>query len=197
MLGNDVVDLRDPESRPVSPRFDARVFCDAERRALDASRDRHRQRCRLWAAKEAAYKAVVARHAETIFSPPRFRVDLDEDASSGGVETPAGPVGVRVTERDGAVHAVACDEGSDALFEMTRLDAPGEGATHSAGDAPGLAVRRFATERIARSLALDPSSLEIRKRGRVPELWVEGRRHAALSLSHHGGVVGFACEVTR
>ena len=41
MIGNDVVDLSDPESAPAAlhPRFDARAFCEAERERLAASRD--------------------------------------------------------------------------------------------------------------------------------------------------------------
>ena len=53
----------------------------------------------------------------------------------------------------------------------------------------------------ARSLAValsrDPSELEVRKCGRIPELWIAGRRAGKLSLSHHGSVVGFAWEAPK
>jgi len=53
-----------------------------------------------------------------------------------------------------------------------------------------------ALRRLAETLGVDPADLEIRKRGRVPELCRRGRPAAAdLSLSHHGAVVAFACEL--
>ena len=44
MLGNDVVDLADPETRRAAlhPRFDARAFAPRERAALAAASDRQR-----------------------------------------------------------------------------------------------------------------------------------------------------------
>ena len=54
MVGNDVVDLGDAETRggPSHPRFDARVFAPAELAALAASAAPNRLRWSLWAAKE-------------------------------------------------------------------------------------------------------------------------------------------------
>ncbi|MGH7855988.1 MAG: 4'-phosphopantetheinyl transferase family protein, partial [Candidatus Binatia bacterium] len=78
MVGNDVIDLRDPETAPGSqhPRFDARVFAPAERALLGASTDARRLRWILWAAKEAAYKVARKIDARAVFSPRRFVVDL-------------------------------------------------------------------------------------------------------------------------
>ena len=58
LVGNDVVDLHDPQSQPeaLHPRFDARVFSLGEREALGASSSPHSLRWSLWAAKESAYK---------------------------------------------------------------------------------------------------------------------------------------------
>jgi hypothetical protein len=55
-------------------------------------------------------------------------------------------------------------------------------------------VRTFACGQLASALGCDEGALEIRKRGRVPELWLH-REHLPfdLSLSHHGAVVAFAC----
>lgn len=190
LLGNDVVDLRDPEARPVDPaRFDARVFHDAELADLDACGDRESRRWRLWAAKEAAYKALVRRDPATVFSPARFRFD-----PRGFVETPAGRLPVRLCEQDGAVHAVVDGGGDGSAREeatrvagMTRVLLPEADA-----QAPGREVRRFACREIARALGVDASRLEIGRRGRVPELRLDGRATGLLSLSHHGGVLGFA-----
>ena len=56
MVGNDVVDLRDPESaaETLHPRFDKRVFSVREREAMAESRDAARLRWKFWAAKESA-----------------------------------------------------------------------------------------------------------------------------------------------
>ena len=77
MLGNDVVDLRDPETHTRHPSFDARVFTETERRSLDASPDPHAMRQMLWAAKESAYKAARRRDPRVVFSPIRFETVLD------------------------------------------------------------------------------------------------------------------------
>ena len=60
MVGNDVVDLRDPDVDPstLHPGFDGRVFCRDELESLEASPDPVCQRWRLWAATEAAYTLV-------------------------------------------------------------------------------------------------------------------------------------------
>jgi hypothetical protein len=201
MVGNDVVDLRDGEATPVdAARFDARVFCEAERRALAASTQPSSERWRLWAAKEAAYKATVQHDPATVFSPSRFRVRLADasaeagtGARSGLVETPAGTLPVRVVERDGAVHAVAGVDPRRARAAMTRVSADAITATNT----PGALVRHFATRSLAVALSRDPSELEVRKCGRIPELWIAGRRAGKLSLSHHGSVVGFAWEAPK
>ena len=74
MVGNDIVDLRDPESRSESlhPRFDTRVFSARERARIAASAEPERLRWKLWAAKEAVYKLVRKLVATTVFSPQRF-----------------------------------------------------------------------------------------------------------------------------
>ena len=81
MIGNDVVDLLDPESLPetLHPRFDTRVFTAREREAIAASPgdDAARARWKLWAAKEAAYKLARKRRPATVFSPHRFAVEVD------------------------------------------------------------------------------------------------------------------------
>jgi hypothetical protein len=200
MVGNDVVDLRDGETRPLDPaRFDARVFCETELRGLARGADRGRQRWRLWAAKEAAYKAAVREDPATVFSPVCFRVHLDgpgpggrgDPEREGWVEMPGGVVPVRVSEQAGAVHAVV-GSGSGTLAAAMRVSPGDPGPAALAAE-----TRRFARRRIARALGAGPADVEIRKRGRLPELWIGGRCAGPLSLSHHGSVVGFAWELPR
>jgi len=76
MLGNDVVDLGDPESRAGArhARFDARAFDRTERALIATSPRGEHERWRLWAAKESAYKAARKEDPCTVFSPQRFAV---------------------------------------------------------------------------------------------------------------------------
>ena len=77
MLGNDVIDLRDPETWPGAchPRFDRRVFTPAECATIAASPRPAMTRWVHWAAKESAYKAARRQRPATIFAPRRFGVD--------------------------------------------------------------------------------------------------------------------------
>ena len=196
MVGNDVVDLRDPDTAPgsTSLRFDARVFCEEELDSLASSPSRVRRRWRLWAAKEAAYKLCVKRDPTTVFAPSRFRVRLAEGAREASVQTPCGVVRVRLREEDDHLHAVATTAPAGEIVSGAgRIAAARPGL--SQGDDPSAAVRRFALDRLARRLAVRPGTLEIRKCGRVPVLWQAGAPAAGdLSLSHHGGAVAFAYE---
>ena len=197
MVGNDVVDLRDADaSDAMRPRFDARVFCDEELQALDAAPDRALARWTRWAAKEAAYKAAKRVDAEVVFSPARFRTDLEVSADGealGRVETPVGALPVVVRACEGAVHAVVGCAEEEAICDVTRL--PEAELDANDARAPSRAVRLLATQRVAARLGVDAQCVEVRRRGRIPELWIDGERRAelSLSLSHHGAVVGFAC----
>ena len=74
LVGNDVVDLHDSESRPgaLHPRFDVRVFTPDEREALSAAA--YPLRWTLWAAKESAYKVAKKLDPTVRFLPRDFVV---------------------------------------------------------------------------------------------------------------------------
>ncbi len=189
MVGNDVVDLADLEvcNGPAHPRFDARVFAPAERRALEAGGAPNRLRWTLWAAKEAAYKLAVKRDPNVIFAASRFVVKLDR-ALHGEVEHPGGRVAVTLATRGDAVHAVARDAAAPEI--VTGL-ASWAGATDASD-----AVRRLAVRDVAARLGVRESDLRIGRRGRIPTLSLRGSdRPLDLSLSHHGRYVAFACEI--
>lgn len=198
MVGNDVVDLRDPESAPetLHPRFDTRVFGESERAAIAASEDSGRLRWKFWAAKEAAYKLARKLLPTTIFAPARFEVSLS-DADTGTVTHGDARYRVAFTENEGALHAVATladDDKGEVLAGWRRL-AVGE---IESGDpeAPSRAVRELLCERVAARLGVKPEELEVRRRGRIPYLWLNGKPAPVdLSLSHHGGWLAFACEL--
>ena len=198
MVGNDVVDLYDPESRSehLHPRFDTRVFTARERALIGDSREPARVRWKLWSAKEAAYKLLRKRMPTTVFSPPRFEVEL---VPPHGARVVHGqdqiPVGYE--ENAGAVHAVAASPTGRAAAVLSgwRRFALAEAEPDDA-EAPSRAVRALLCQRVAERLGVDPAELEVRRRGRVPFLWVSGCPAAVdLSLSHHGDWLGFACEI--
>src|SRR5574337_2138325 len=76
MVGNDVVDLADPQCLPLGthPRFDQRVFAQSELRLIHASATPAWMRWMLWAAKESAYKILRKQDPAMTFAPRRFVV---------------------------------------------------------------------------------------------------------------------------
>jgi len=198
VIGNDVVDLGDPETRPGArhPRFDARVFDRAELALLAGSGAPERLRWILWAAKEAAYKVARKLDPRAAFAPARFGVRLDAGLR-GRVEHAGRALPCLVRAGPDSVHAVAADAELDPerlLLGEARLGEAGAGG----GAEPGLAVRRLAIARLARHLRAAPAELAIARRGRIPELLRRGEATGLdLSLSHHGELVAFACQVDR
>ncbi len=189
-VGNDVVDLADPETQPeaLHPRWVERVFTDAERRALDASPARHRLHWALWAAKESGYKALRRLDPGAVFSPCAFEVELEvpreERAACRGVVRHRGATFALEVRLDAEyVHAIATAPGTGRLVAQVER-ARGE---------PGSAIRTAAAAALAETLGLDVAGLQLT--GRPPVV----RRGAtplavALSLSHHGRFVAFAFQ---
>lgn len=183
MIGNDVVDLADPEAREAAlhPRFDARAFASAERELLARAADATRLRWALWAAKEAAYKAARQLDPGVRFHPREFVVE------GGSVRNGALRFLFRVREAEGALHAVA-------------VPAPGAPGSARAGvvklrceDEAGSAARRLALRSAAHLLGVAAGELAIVREGRRPKLLLSGRPAGlALSLSHHGRFAAFA-----
>ena len=77
MVGNDVVDIADTRRRARHVGFDARVFSDRERRAIEGDDDHEARRWAHWAAKESAYKVAKRRDPDAIFSPVKFSAEFD------------------------------------------------------------------------------------------------------------------------
>jgi phosphopantetheinyl transferase (holo-ACP synthase) len=197
MLGDDVIDLHDPETAwgAQHPRFDSRVFGVEERAAVAAAPDvesARRIRWSLFAAKEAALKLVRRLDPSTPFVPRRFAVTLGP-AGRARVRHGERAIDVAIDERSGALHATATLAGDGPAAVLADV------ALHDGGArGEGEAARALACERIARRLAVDPARLGIARLGRAPTLLLDGRPlEAALSLSHHGRFVAFGCRLSR
>jgi phosphopantetheinyl transferase (holo-ACP synthase) len=192
VVGNDVVDLRDPESdaSTLHPRWDARVFNRAEQRQLSEQGRSSSLRWKLWAAKEATYKLVRKLDAQIVFSPPKFEVQLGREGqahvSFGSMRFP-----VRLMAAADGIHAIAREPSDDeqSIISGHRRIGPVADAA-----APGREARVLAVTQIAAALAADPGEFEVRRERRIPMLWRGDRPcDLDLSLSHHGELVGFAC----
>jgi phosphopantetheinyl transferase (holo-ACP synthase) len=196
MLGNDVVDLRDPETQAGArhPHFDRRVFAPAERACIARSGAPERLRWILWAAKEAAYKVARKLDAQTLFTPSHFAVRVDETLR-GEVALPGGlqlPVWIR--EEAECVHAIASERPD---FEQRLVAGLGALGSSAARDESRCA-REFAARELARELGRPADEISIEKRGRIPQLLLAGVDAACdLTLSHHGRFAAFACELTK
>jgi hypothetical protein len=185
MVGNDVVDLGDPETRPGvrHPRFDARVFAPEELAALGFHPEAERLRWVLWAAKEAAFKVARKQKPATVFAPRRFRVTLVA-GNAGRVSWEGGELWLRVACGPDWVHAVACSPGSEGIQARQLVVPPAV--------SPGAAVREHALHALRGLLG---APLAIGKADRIPFLKRgTARLRADLSLSHHGRYAAWACE---
>lgn len=173
MLGNDIVDLRDPESRPESfrPRFDERVFLLEERRAIERDRNPMARRWAHWAAKEAAFKLAKQACADFVFAPGQTRVHFEGPVREAGsrIERQGTAEWIEAVPREGLtaaevrsfetadrVHVIALPAGADwdaITFAAEPLEDPAEN--------PSEAVRRMAIREIARSLGISRHRLSI------------------------------------
>jgi hypothetical protein len=185
MLGNDIVDLQDADSRPESfrPRFDARVFTKEERRAIARGRDSLARRWAHWASKEAAFKLCKRIDSALIWSPSSFAVEFDPLRADAGrrvlrrgrvrrksdsTSAPA-EVEVRSVETEDYVHVVAVPVGADWGAVDLGVEALESGARDSS-----VAVRQLAIREISRSLGVEPHRLAIGRLGASASGWRGG-----------------------
>jgi phosphopantetheinyl transferase (holo-ACP synthase) len=214
-VGNDVVDLDAPALRgkTAHARFLERVLAPSEREAVLAATDPHRALWTAWAAKEAAYKVVTKLRGEAPVFVHRSFVTERETVTFEGARIPFRVVGV-----DPALHVVAAagaDPGSVAVG-LARVDERGApwdaplqrllgrftereaDAVHSRASA---AVRLGARAALAAALDVAERRLEIVcapgfAGRRPPNVLLDGRAAPAdVSLSHHGGWIGWAISL--
>lgn len=139
LIGNDVVDLVEPRTvgKAGDRRFVDRVLAAREREGLASAGDPDLELWSLWAAKEAAYKAVsklrgeppVFEHAAFVVSWSRTAppAEMETEVRSGLVRWEDVHVFVSVMHRTGVLHALAHTHrasASDVVVEvgLERLD---------------------------------------------------------------------------
>jgi phosphopantetheinyl transferase (holo-ACP synthase) len=201
-VGNDVVDLSDPGNvgKSRDRRFCRRVFNDDELALIAASLQPDTTLWAIWAAKEAAYKAVSRGDPSVCSIPKKYPVILETSTHqristslNGVVKTPHGEVFVRIHIKNAFLHALA----AGTLEELTRIVARVEAVSEHTDDLPGFA-RKILLEEIAGRLACPVDELAILKEGVRP--WAPyvtrlgARLPVTISLSHDGRYAAFALD---
>jgi phosphopantetheine--protein transferase-like protein len=206
-VGNDVVDLKDPGNigKSRDDRFLGRVFTAGEREMIASVPSPDTFLWSLWAAKEAAYKAVSRADAAVCSIPRRYRVVLDAgDATrvtrkivrlAGKVITPRGELVLEVAVSADRVHALAAGE-PEALHRICRRVQRLEGGRGAVN--PSAFVRRELLREIARRLDCPVGDLSVVKTPDgpgAPRILFRGDLLAAeVSLSHDGRFAAFAFD---
>lgn len=187
-VGNDVVYRRDPHiaAHHLKRRFVDRVCSAGEAERVRASREPGLLLWSLWAAKEAAYKAVVKLRPGTPFAHRRFVVA----ESLASVRYEDLQLSLELETNEEWVHAVACTGETAVLSSVERME---DGA-----DQKG-AVRALARREVAARFDLPRERLEIvrppnaESRPGPPQLLIDGRAAGVdISLSHDGPFVACA-----
>ena len=192
LVGNDVVDLHDPDSRPeaLHPRFDTRVFTPDEREALETSACPHSLRWTLWAAKESAYKVAKKLDPTVRFLPRDFEVRRTGGASVVAHETDS--FDIRFERTDEWVQAVATITAANAP-STHRMVNTGIERLEEPGTDPGRTVRELVRADLGSQMNLPPGQIQIDADLGIPvAVWRDRALPVDLSLSHHGRFVAWA-----
>lgn len=204
VLGNDIVDLMDPDSDPTTlhPRFLDRAFGAEEREWMDAENTGGRSKLWIrWAAREAAFKALRQWDPDAPCSWQEFVVDMLRDDRLT-VRHPRGSFSGLVVQVPGAAVQVVCTASGDrqepagsglmlleeALGRVHVFCAEVEQEALRGRQAPSESelLRGWAKDRIAKTIGLSKPAVILETPRGVPYLAVNGIRRGTLSLSHHG-----------
>jgi phosphopantetheine--protein transferase-like protein len=184
-VGNDIVDLEDPAiaQSHLRERFVARVCSESEQALIASALAPKRLLWSLFAAKEAAFKAISKSRA-LVFAHRKFVVSADLRSVTYGQQV----LWLWVEGKGACIHAIAWTDDEMPIFGMGEIS---EGVDPSAAGrallltrlgVPGLSVER------------DPTPGSWNGFG-PPRLFRDGVEvNLDISLSHDGRFVGFAAD---
>ena len=193
-VGNDLVDLLDPQADPrsIHQSFDSRVLTAEENRLVLSALDPHRVRWMLWAAKESAFKVVKKVDLSAVFHPKAFAVDL--------IAFNRAHVRYRETDLETVlyhspkwIHAVTTLE-SKSANSGSRLHARVLSLESRNGQFDSsMEVRLFARKALGAWLGVSWMDVEVVTKNKVPLAMRRGKHlEVDLSLSHDGNFVSCA-----
>jgi len=200
-VGNDIVDLAAPGNAGKSGdnRFLGRVFTGEERGLIVDAACPDAILWALWAAKEAAYKAVSRGDPSVCSIPRQYRVFLEEGHTAGTapfltgkVITPGGELALRISLEEDRVHALAA--GSEAALDRLCWHVEDVDVTCDSS----VFIRKRLIREIARSLDCIVSDLCIVKEPGnfcAPRVLLRGLLLTKeISLSHDGRFAAFVFD---
>ena len=204
VVGNDVVDLRHPDTRQKSRdrRFVRRVFLPEEEERIYDDADSDACLWMFWAAKETAYKIFSKENPAISSSPLKYKTALLGEMFLPGhthdrrltcvVTAPRGSVGVIIYTGRDYLHAFGSlgDEGTwgDMHLRVFRLEEMCEKREQT----ESVAVRNVLRNYLGRYWNISPSCITVHRekneRGLgAPYVYINGKKAPAdISLSHHG-----------
>jgi phosphopantetheinyl transferase (holo-ACP synthase) len=197
LVGNDVVDLHEPENQPdaIHPRFDERVFSSDERACLGIESTAHATRWRMWAAKESAFKVARKLDAGARFLPRQFSVHFT-GRSRAVVRHAVGHFDIALSGPEGWIHAVATPALNAGTWVAPHVLVERASDGLLAAREASSRVRAMAVSALESAFSIDRGDIVIVSAGRIPlALWKESPLPVDLSFSHHGRLV--ACVWSR
>jgi phosphopantetheinyl transferase (holo-ACP synthase) len=215
-IGNDIVDLDEESRDPLrdEARFCARVFADCEMAYIASAIDptgasarprdgRMRRLWTLWAAKEAAYKALQRHRPHAEFIPRDFLVANDLQHVRWQCRQREQPATLRLRVSQGAtwVHALcyAPRASERPRVWIARFPDPALPQAGSYAELASQHARRMLCAGAERLRAMPAAGLKVvggQASGEAPVLLIGEPEPTpyAVSISHHGGWVAVAAD---
>jgi hypothetical protein len=202
LVGNDVVDLAESENigKSGDQRFCKRVFNSSELSLIADSARPDPILWAIWAAKEAAYKAISRSNPDVCSIPKKYPVIIErstipEGAAplQGKVVTPLGELPVLIFMGAEMIHVIAAETAEALQRIIFRVDQIDPNNTD-----PSRFVKKALLRQISCYISCSVGELSIVKEKRRP--WppciiFRGRRLSVeTSLSHDGRFVAFAFD---
>ena len=201
-MGNDIVDLAEAENigKSRDELFCRRVFNLEELSMIAGSVRPDSFLWGIWAAKEAAYKAISRSDPTVCSIPKKYPVIIEAESVrgisiclEGKVATPRGELTVNISMDEDMVYAVATRTAEALRRVVSRVE-----RVDPAKDDSSDILRKILLEEIANRLGFRTGDLSIVKEKCGPGapfiIFRRNRLPAEISLSHDGRFIAFAFD---